>query len=437
MAFVRSPILTVVILSTIPVIVVVQAITQRFSFQFYSLERSRTNNVSTLIDRAINAISTVKAFNAQGLESARTNFALDLVRAAAMRCQSVWAVSSGFSNFVIFSMFVQGFWFGAKLVKDGKLTPGDVLAVFWACLIAASTIQALINCILAFTRGKSSMVALITLSRPSPSSNPGPSTDTKPSSGADRMSLQPIVKTPKTPFFSRPSIVKAIPLQKIRPPQCQGEFQFTNVTFAYPSRPEVPVLCDVSMFLPSAEMTFIVGGSGSGKSTIAHLLLRLYSPQEGSIELDGRSYEYLDEPWTRSHVAAVTQGCVLFDGTVHENVALGVAGGLSGRHPKDVSREEVIAACRVALMHDFVRDLPDGYDTKLGNGGAALSGGQKQRLSIARAYLRNPTVLILGTCFYPLFGPNIYLREHRRGYIGFGCDLQTPCIRGHQALEKE
>ncbi|KAG8836175.1 hypothetical protein FRC17_009518 [Serendipita sp. 399] len=391
-AFQRSALLSVVILSTIPVVVIAQALTLQFSYQFYSLERSRLNSVSTTVDRVFNAIATVKAFNAQGFESARTTFGLDLVRAAAMRYIVLWSASNGFSSFVLFSMFVQGFWFGAKLVRDGKLTAGDVLAVFWACLIAASTLQSLMPCLAVFQRGKASMVTLMTLVNPPPKpAAPGVPPSTQ------HMSLQPIARTPKSAFFTAttPTFLKPNQLRRIRPPTCHGEFNLSNVTFAYPSRPTVPVLTDVTFFLPAGETTFIVGGSGSGKSTIAQLLLRLYEPQQGSIELDNQSFSFLDEKWTRAHVAAVTQGHILFDGTIHENVAMGVAGGTSGRKPKDVTREEVVAACRVALMHDFIRDLPDGYDTKLGNGGAALSGGQKQRLSIARAYMRNPDVLIL------------------------------------------
>ena len=187
----------------------------------------------------------------------------------------------------------------------------------------------------------------------------------------------------------------------LAPRTCAGGLALHEVTFAYPSRPDTDVLSDVSLFLPAKELTFIVGGSGSGKSTIAHLLCGMYTPQRGMIELDGRRLSTLDDAWLREHVACVGQqgaaGVVIFEGkTVWENIAAAV----QGHSTRGLTTKDVKEACRAALMHEFVRDLPQGYETILGGGnGVGLSGGQKQRLAIARARLRNPTVLVLGMCF--------------------------------------
>ena len=169
-----------------------------------------------------------------------------------------------------------------------------------------------------------------------------------------------------------------------------------NVSFAYPSRPTLTVLKDVSLFLPANETTFIVGSSGSGKSTIAQLLMRMYDPQDGVVTLDERDMRFLDEEWMKRHVAGVGQqgalGVVILDGKIlFENVAIVARIGGS------IRRESVEEACRAALMHEFIRDLPHGYETILGGGvGVGLSGGQKQCLSMARAKLKKPSVLILG-----------------------------------------
>ena len=371
LAFRSSWSLTLVILSAFPILVIIQAISQRFATPLLTKERGQTGFAATLVDRAVAAIATVKAFNAAPHELSRLSTVLSQCCNATTKLSAVWGLTSGLSQFVMMSMFVQGFWFGARLVRNRTISPGDVMSVFWACLIATSNLQMCIPHYIALTRGKFAMASLLAL--------------------LDDTSSPSAPVNQQRKLRRRPTNIR-----KIIPERCAGEFALHNVSFAYPSRPNVPVLDDVSLFLPAHETTFIVGGSGSGKSTIAALLLRLYSPSSGSVHLDDQEVTFLDNDWIAKHVAGVTQGCVLFDASVHDNVAMGLAAPGTGRKPEDATREEVTEACRVALMHEFVRDLPDGYDTQLGNGGANLSGGQRQRLAIARARIRDPTVLILG-----------------------------------------
>ncbi|KAF9559515.1 P-loop containing nucleoside triphosphate hydrolase protein [Agrocybe pediades] len=359
LAFVRSWALTLVILSALPILAIIQNLANVLAVPILATEREHNGVAATVIDRAAAAIATVKAFNAAVYEHARANAVFQLLLKDGGKINRLWASTSGAAQFVTMAIFVQAFWFGSKLVREGKISAGDVMAVFWACSIASSNLQMCIPQAILLAKGKSAMAELVTLIHDNPARTTSPA------------------------FNS--------------PPRCAGEMGLYNVTFAYPSRPTVPVLSDVSLFLPANETTFIVGSSGSGKSTIAHLLLNMYEPQTGCIKLDGNNLRSLDQTWLRSHVACVGQqggaGVLIFDDkSVFENIAT----ALYGHSDEPPSREEVEDACRAALMHEFVRDLPQGYDTLLGGGsGVGLSGGQKQRLAIARAKLRNPTVLVL------------------------------------------
>ncbi|EIW69536.1 hypothetical protein TREMEDRAFT_39110 [Tremella mesenterica DSM 1558] len=388
LAMIKSPVLTLVTLSTIPLLVLVQIIVQTVVGPVLAGERRATAEASTNIERATNAIATVKAHNAQGHESARFNKIADRANTSMVRLAVVWGFMFSATGFLSLSTFVVGFWYGAKLVQEHKVSNGDVMTVFWACLIGAGYLQNVVPQLTYITRGKNSMASLLTVIQDSPS---------RPTS---------TLSSPTSPTFpiQRGSMHKKIrqtSLRRIRPPRCRGEFNFRHVSFAYPSRPDNPVLRDVTLFVPPGETTFIVGGSGSGKSTIAQLLLRLYQPSGGEITLDDQDFRYLDEGFTKENIAAVQQGCILFDLSIHDNVAMGVAG--SGpdpktsvvRRPQDVSRQEVVEACKMAMIHDFIASLPEGYETNLGTGGSQLSGGQKQRLAIARAKIRDPTILIL------------------------------------------
>lgn len=383
----RSPILALVTLCTVPLIVLVQIVVQVVSEPLFATERRAFAEASTNIERATAAITTVKSHNAQNVESARFDPIVDRAKRSLVKQAISWAVSYSLSETLILSTFVVGFWYGAKVIREGKSTAGNVMTVFWAALLAATYLQMVVPQLTILTKGKMSIASLLSVIQEMPD---------RPSSF-----LSPEV-TPTSATFALPKDQRPRPMSKIQPVRCHGEFDFRNVSFAYPSRADDYVLRDVSLFLPPGETTFIVGGSGSGKSTIAQLLLRLYKPLGGEIALDDQSITFLDEAFTRRHIAAVQQGCILFDISIHDNVAMGLAGSgpdpKSGitRRPSDVSRDEVVEACRMAMIHDFIVGLPEGYETKLGTGGSALSGGQRQRIAIARARIRDPTVLILG-----------------------------------------
>jgi ATP-binding cassette subfamily B (MDR/TAP) protein 1 len=357
LAFTRSWSLTLVILSAVPLLSLVQGLSQSLASPLLASERSETATAATLVDRALISIATVKAFNAAPYEQRSLDEVLDRLNQTSKKINVVWGATSAASHFVTMAMFVQGFWFGSKLVRDGKIGAGDVMAVFWACLIATSNLQMCIPQFILLAKGKFAAVALLSLVQ-------------------DSNTLTPT------------RIRKIIPQRN-----CTGDFSFSSISFAYPTRPSIPVLANVSLYLPARELTFIVGSSGSGKSTVAQLLLGMYQPQGGIILLDDTDLRYFNTTWVRGNVCGVGQGMgdVVLEGkSILENVAMGVEGA---------TKEMVEEACRAALFHEFVRDLSDGYETILGGegaGGVALSGGQKQRLAIARARLRNPSVLVLG-----------------------------------------
>ncbi|XP_040899007.1 ATP-binding cassette sub-family B member 9 [Toxotes jaculatrix] len=170
------------------------------------------------------------------------------------------------------------------------------------------------------------------------------------------------------------------------PDTCTGVVEFKDITFAYPTRAEVDILKGVSFTLRPGEVTALVGPSGSGKSSCVSLLENFYLPQQGQVLLDGKPVHTFKHDYLHSKVALVGQEPVLFARTVEENITYGLS---------DVPMEAVVQAATKANAHDFISNLPKGYQTSVGEKGTQLSGGQKQRVAIARALIRNPHVLIL------------------------------------------
>lgn len=167
--------------------------------------------------------------------------------------------------------------------------------------------------------------------------------------------------------------------------EVKGDIEFKNVEFSYAGKEE-DVLEGVSFSIPHGKTTALVGGSGGGKSTICHLILHFYELSGGEITLDGIDIAKIKRSSLREKIGIVAQDVFIFDGSVKENIAFGKA---------DASEEEIVEAAKRANIHDYIVSLPEGYDTWVGERGVQLSGGQRQRISIARAFLKNPPILIL------------------------------------------
>ncbi|XP_043694131.1 ABC transporter B family member 15-like [Telopea speciosissima] len=165
-----------------------------------------------------------------------------------------------------------------------------------------------------------------------------------------------------------------------------GEVEFKNIEFAYPSRPESIIFKDLCLKIPAGRTVALVGGSGSGKSTVISLLERFYNPLEGEILVDGVAINKLQLKWFRSQMGLVSQEPALFATSVKENILFG---------NEDATMDEIIAAAKAANAHNFVSQLPQGYETQVGEAGLQISGGQKQRLAIARAIIKSPKILLL------------------------------------------
>ena len=162
------------------------------------------------------------------------------------------------------------------------------------------------------------------------------------------------------------------------------EIEYENVEFYY--SPEVPLIKNLSFFVPSGKMYAIVGPSGSGKSTVVNLLPRLYDVKDGAVKINGFDVRDIELGYLRSNIGMVTQEAYMFNGTIKENLLFAKV---------DATMEEIENACKIANIHDFITKQPQGYDTPVGNRGLKLSGGEKQRLSIARVILKDPRILIL------------------------------------------
>ncbi len=338
--------LTLVMLAVVPPIAFGAVIYGR---RLRALAREVQDALGKSSDVAVESISglrTVRAFGAEAKEAARYGAAVDTSFDLASRRIRMSAVFTGFASFLAFASASLVLWYGGHLVLERVLTVGQLTSFLLYTIFVGVSLGALADLWADFTKASGAAERLFEL--------------------IDRQ--------------------EAMPNTGEKPAEVHGRVEFKDVTFAYPTRPDAPVLTGLNLSIEQGEIVAVVGPSGAGKSTLAALVSRLYDPTGGQLLLDGKDLKVLNPAWLRDQVGIVSQEPILFSTSIEENVRYGRS---------NATREEVLKACEVANARSFIERFPEGLATPVGERGVQLSGGQKQRIAIARAVLKDPAILIL------------------------------------------
>lgn len=339
-----------------------------------TFQQTELTQASKVANNAISFIDTVKCLNGQARESRNFSSRIEQSAIHYLKQARLNSLQLAFIRWMMFGMFVQGFWYGSSLARGGKLTSGEVLRTFWACLTAAQSIEMVLPQMIFIEKGKVASVALKTLMRTR--AGQGVVSEMKETRYPQHCEGDVEVKSVGSSGIALMAIGLLI-LHQIK------------VSFAYPSQPDRLVLKPSTFFFPAGETTFVIGKSGSGKSTLSQLLMRFYLPTSGEILIDGNPMESLNINWIRNNATLLEQRSVLFNDSVLKNIAFG------SRNHTEVRMDDVEEAVDLAMLHTTIECLPKGIDTCVGPGGSFLSGGQRQRVAIARAKLRDTPILIL------------------------------------------
>ena len=349
MMVVTSPWLSAMVLLAIPFIVLPLVAFSRSVRRRSRLAQDTLADASAFAIEAIGAVRTLQAFTAEAAAARRFDADVETAFANARAATVSRALLTGIAIFMISASVVAVLWVGAQDVLDGTMSGGTLGQFVLYAVLASSALGQLSQ-----VWGEVAQA----------------------SGAAERLACLLGERTEIAP--------PAAPAALAAP--ARGEVRFENVGFAYPAGGNLPVLNGVSAAIEAGSTVAIVGPSGSGKSTLFHLLLRFYDPASGRILVDGTDIRSADPFQVRSRIAIVPQDSTVFATTILENIRFG---------RPDASEAEAVAAAEAARVDGFVRDLPDGYATRVGERGVTLSGGQRQRIAIARAILKDAPILLL------------------------------------------
>ena len=338
--------LTLFIVGVIPPLIIVTFIFGRFIRKYAKKVQDEIAESNTIVEETFAGIQTVKAFANEAWERSRYRERIQKVVGLAVTGGYYRGAFSSFITFGLFGAIALVIWFGAGMVHEGELAANKLNEFILYALFIGGSIG-----------GLASVYA----------------------------QLQKAVGATETIFSLMDEEPELVGGEDVTAAQVEG-ISFKEVQFSYPSRPDVPVIQGLSFELPKGQTLALVGKSGSGKSTVASLLMRFYQSQGGQISSGVHSVESFDLQAWRKSLALVPQDVLLFGGSIRENITYGKT---------SATEEEIIQAAKEANAWEFIEGFPEGLKTKVGDRGVQLSGGQRQRIAIARALLKDPQLLIL------------------------------------------
>ncbi|MEZ5031648.1 MAG: ABC transporter transmembrane domain-containing protein [Saprospiraceae bacterium] len=344
----KTPDLALFMFATFPVIVILALIIGRYIRGLSRQRQDALAQTNVILDESLQSIQVVKTFTNEWFEIGRYKNRNDEVVRLSLRLGLMRSLFVAFVISILFGIIFYVLWRGAMMVQAGDMTPGDLISFIVITAIIGGSMGSLGDLYTQMLRAIGASERVM-----------------------DILDMTGEVKGEQP---------------DLRKKKIHGEITLDHVSFAYPSRPDLPVLKDIDLHMAPGQKIALVGGSGAGKSTIVQLILRLYQPEHGRILLDGQDVRQMDLATYRQHFAIVPQEVMLFGGTIRDNILYGNT---------RASDEEVLQAAELSNSMEFIRQFPDGLNTVVGDRGIKLSGGQRQRIAIARAILRDPSVLIL------------------------------------------